>query len=139
MSFDLTIPDAVLASVPALWQDPFYILRPQSTTVSGITTPSDAQRLGPYDGEFWEVSGSELAPAIAEARGHYRLACARTLTIRESDQVESGGVAYDVVWAPPASGLDMQRVVGLTESAAPLVAVTVAPGGWPSLLWPVGL
>jgi len=120
---DLTIPSSIFTSLPALWQDAFYILRPQSATVGGITTPSDALRLGPYDGEFWEVGGDELAPAIAEARGRYRLACALGTDVRETDQIEVAGIAYEVRWAPPASGLDLQRVVGLTDAAVALTGV----------------
>lgn len=119
INLDLTVPDAVLAATQALRRDPFYIVRPQTETVSGITTPTDPERLGPYDGEFWEVSGDELAPQVAEARGRYRLATALELPsgvkIAESDQVEIGGRVYDVAWAPEPSGLDLTRVVGLKD------------------------
>lgn len=116
---DLSIPTEVLEAAAALRQDPFTIVRPQTATVSGITTPIDPARLGPYDGEFWEVSGDELAPDIAEARGRYRLATALTLPsgvrIAETDQVEVRGRTYDVAWAPEPSGLDLTRVVGLKD------------------------
>lgn len=113
---DLTIPGAVLDSLPALWQDQWYIVRPQSSTVSGITTPSADLRLGPYAGEFWEAGGDELAPEVAAARGHYRLAYAKSNSgVRETDQVEIGGRQYEIAWAPEPSGLDLQRVIGLKD------------------------
>ena len=119
INLNLTIPDAVLNATAALRQDPFYIVRPQSETTSGITLPVEPLRLGPYAGEFWEVGGDELAPAIAEARGRYRLATALELpsgvVIAETDQIEVGGRPYEVAWAPEPSGLDLTRVVGLKD------------------------
>ncbi len=119
INLDLTIPDAVLDATAALRRDPFYIVRPQTGTVSGITTPATPQRLGPFAGEFWNVSGDELAPTIAEARGRYRLATALELpsgvVIANDDQVEIAGKTYDVAWTPEPSGLDLTRVVGLKD------------------------
>lgn len=116
---DLSIPTEVIESTAALRRDPFTIIRPQSETVSGVTTPTDPARLGPYDGEFWEAGGDELAPAIAEARGRYRLATALELPsgvkVAETDQIEVRGRTYDVAWAPEPSGLDLTRVVGLKD------------------------
>ena len=119
IDLDLTIPDAVLNATGALRQDAFYIVRPQTGTVSGITTPTTPARLGPFDGEFWNVSGEELAPIIAEARGRYRLATALELpsgiVLANTDQVEIAGNIYDVAWTPEPSGLDLTRVVGLKD------------------------
>lgn len=114
---DLTIPDAVLDSVPALWRDSWYIVRGQSETVSGVTTPTTPARIGPYAGEFWEAGGDELAPEVAAARGRYRLAYAKSNSgVVETDQVEINGArVYDVAWAPEPSGLDLQRVIGLKD------------------------
>lgn len=119
IDLNLTVPDAVLSATAALRRDPFYIIRPQGATVSGITTPAAPLRLGPYDGEFWEAGGDELAPAVAEARGRYRLATALELpsgiVVEEPDQVEIASRVYDVAWAPEPSGLDLTRVVGLKD------------------------
>lgn len=112
---DLTVPDVVLADVTALFRDGFTVQRATSSTVSGITTPGTPETLGPYQGEFWAVRGAELAPAIAEARGYYRLQCARDLSLRETDRIIVGGVTYAIVWLPPPSGLDITRIVGLAE------------------------
>jgi hypothetical protein len=114
---DLTVPDAVLDSVPSLWQDQWYIVRGQTETISGITTPGADLRIGPYVGEFWEAGGDELAPEVAAARGRYRLAFAKSNSgVVESDQVEINGARiYDVAWAPDPSGLDLQRVIGLKD------------------------
>src|SRR5262245_5410993 len=109
----------VFSATAALRRDPFTIVRPQTETVSGITTPTDPARLGPYAGEFWEVSGDELAPDIATARGRYRLATALELPsgvkVAETDQVEIRNRVYDVAWAPEPSGLDLKGVVGLED------------------------
>lgn len=121
---NLTVPDATLDQVPALYADSFTIVRATTTTVSGVTTPGAAQEIGPFAGEFWTVRGDELAPAIAEARGAFRLACARALTHpttgaavtwRDSDKVRVGAVTYDVTWLPEPSGLDLTRIVGLKQ------------------------
>lgn len=115
-ALDLTVPGAVLDSVPALWQDQWYLVRPQTETVSGLTTPTTPLRLGPYDGEFWEVGGDELAPEVAAARGRYRLAYAKSTSgVVETDQVEVNSRRYEVAWAPEPSGLDLQRVIGLKD------------------------
>lgn len=124
IDLDLTIPDSVLDAAGALRQDTFYIVRAQSSTVSGITTPATPTRIGPFLGEFWNVSGDELAPAIAEARGLFRLATALTLddpdtgdsvTIALADQIEVAGAAYEVCWNPDPSGLDITRIIGLKQ------------------------
>jgi hypothetical protein len=113
---NLTIPDLVFDAAAALRQDAFYILRPQSSTVSGVTTPGVTAQIGPYLGEFWMVSGDELAPNIAESPGNGRLATALTLTIQTTDQIGVGGKLYDVGWVPEPSGLDLTRVVYLRET-----------------------
>src|SRR5262245_53470612 len=121
---NLTVPDAVLSATGALRQDTFYLMRPQDNTVSGITTPGAPLRIGPLAGEFWAVRGDELAPDIAEARGHFRLAVALDLTRPDTntvivwaddDQVEIAGIVYDVTWLPPPSGLDLTRIIGLKQ------------------------
>lgn len=121
---DLTIPDAVLIAAGALRQNTFYIVRPQASTAGSITTPSTPQRIGPLHGEFWNVSGDELAPAIAEARGLFRLAVGLSLTnpdtgaavtIALSDRIEIAGQTYEVSWNPDPSGLDLTRIIGLKQ------------------------
>lgn len=115
-NLDLTAPEATIEASWALLCDPFYIIRPQTETVSGIVRPATPLRLGPHAGEFWEVSGDELAPAVAEARGRYRLAYPKSgVTILETDHVEITGRAYEVAWSPEPSGLDLQRVIGLKD------------------------
>ncbi len=113
---DLTVPEATIEASWALLRDPFYIVRPQTETISGVTSPTTPATLGPYAGEFWEAGGDELAPAITEARGRYRLAFPKSgVTVLETDQVLIGTRTYDVAWSPEPSGLDLQRVIGLKD------------------------
>src|SRR3569832_1615979 len=120
----LTIPAQTLDAALCLLLVSFFFVRPQSATVSGITTPAAPLRIGPLPGEFWTVAGNELAPQIAEAHGAFRLAVARDLADpatrapivwAEADQVEVGGIMYDVTWLPPPSALDLTRIVGLNQ------------------------
>lgn len=133
MSLDLTIPAEVLTAAAALRTDTFYIVRPQSSTASGITTPATPTQLGPYLGEFWMVTGDELASDIARSPGSARLATALTLTIQTTDQIGVDGKLYDVAWTPPPSGLDLTRIVYLRETGltfTPSGATTIPAGTW---------
>lgn len=113
---DLTIPDIVFTAAAALRTDTFYILRPQSSSASGVTTPSTPAQLGPFLGEFWMKRGDELAADIAKSPGEGRLATALSLVIQTTDQIGVGGLLYDVAWAPAPSGLDLTRIVYLRET-----------------------
>lgn len=78
--------------------------------------PSGPTEIGPILGAFSRLTGRELIAAEQlQQHGTYRLALPVATDIRATDQVRFGSVTYNVVWAPPLTGMNLSRVVGLDE------------------------